>query len=178
MATRPKANHTPLKTVLASRQRPGGPRHWLMKSEPEVFGIAHLAGMGSSPWDGVRNYQARNFMREMEIGDQVLFYHSNAKPSGVAGVAEVSRTAYPDHTAWDSHSVHFDAGSTPENPRWWMVDVRFVRAFPRVLALDQLRARPELNEMLLFSRSRLSVQSVSPEHFAWVVQFAEGAENG
>ena len=149
------------------------PHYWLMKTEPEAFGIDTLKKQRVAPWDGVRNYQARNFMRAMAVGDQVLFYHSNAKPSGVAGLAEVAKTAYPDHTSWDSKSDHFDAGSTPENPRWSMVDVRYVRTFPRVLALDELRQIPALAGMLLFQRSRLSVQPVSPEHFAFIVQLSD-----
>jgi predicted RNA-binding protein with PUA-like domain len=147
-------------------------QYWLMKSEPDAFGIETLRKQGVGSWDGVRNYQARNYMRAMAVGDQVLFYHSNAKPSGVAGLAEVVRTAYPDHTSWDPKSDHFDAGSTPENPRWSMVDVRYVATFPRLLALDELRDIPQLAGMLLFQRSRLSVQPVSPEHFAFIVRLA------
>ena len=148
-------------------------RHWLMKSEPDVFSIADLKQKRTSPWDGVRNYQARNFMREMALGDQVLFYHSNAKPSGLAGLATVSRLAYPDHTQFDAASEYYDPASTTTAPRWWMVEVRFERAFPRVLALDELRRMPELSDMLLFSRSRLSVQPVSPEHVAIILRHVE-----
>ncbi len=150
-------------------------QHWLMKSEPDVFGIAHLRAQGTAPWDGVRNYQARNFMRAMRVGDRVLFYHSNAKPSGVAGLATVARIAYPDHTSWDSANDHFDPGSTPEQPRWSMVDVTFVRAFARVLALDELRQVPALSGMMLFNRSRLSVQPVERKHFDLIVKLAEKA---
>ena len=148
-------------------------QHWLMKSEPDAFGIATLKKQRVAPWDGVRNYQARNFMRAMAVDDRVLFYHSNAKPSGVAGLAVVARAAYPDHTSWDSNSKYFDAASTPEKPRWSMVDVRFVAAFPRVLALDELRTIPELSGMVLFQRSRLSVQPVEAQHYALIVQLAE-----
>jgi predicted RNA-binding protein with PUA-like domain len=132
-----------------------------MKSEPETFGIAELERMGTSPWDGVRNYTSRNFMRAMAPGDRVLFYHSNASPSGIAGLAEVARTAYADHTSWDPASPYFDAKSSPANPRWSMVDVRFIRAFPRLLALDELRRVPELTGMLLFHNTRLSVTPVA-----------------
>ena len=147
-------------------------KHWLMKSEPDAFGIETLKKQGVAPWDGVRNYQARNFMRAMAVGDRVLFYHSNAKPTGVAGLAEVARSAYPDSTSWDSRSKYFDPASTPEAPRWSMVDVRYVATFPRVLALDELRKVPELSGMLLFSRSRLSVQPVEPQHYAVIVALA------
>lgn len=149
--------------------------HWLMKSEPDAFSLADLRRLRTSAWDGVRNYQARNYMRAMAVGDRVLFYHSNAKPSGVAGLAEVSRTAFPDHTAWDPASPHFDAASTPETPRWWMVEVRFVAAFPRVLALDELRGIPALAGMELFRRSRLSVQPVGEQEFALIEQLGARA---
>jgi len=148
-------------------------RHWLMKSEPDAFSIDELKRKGTSPWDGVRNYQARNFMREMQLGDRVLFYHSNAKPSGVAGLAEVSRLAYPDHTQFDQRSDYYDPASTTAAPRWWMVELRFVQKFPATLALDELKRMPELSDMLLFSRSRLSVQPVSPEHYAIIVRRAD-----
>ena len=115
-------------------------RYWLMKSEPDVFGIEHLRAKGVEHWDGVRNYQARNFMRdEMKVGDLILFHHSNAKPPGVAGVARVVREAYPDHTSWDPESYYFDPKSTPEQPRWFMVDVGYVETFPTFLPLDELR---------------------------------------
>lgn len=149
-------------------------KHWLMKSEPDVFGIDTLKRKRVAPWDGVRNYQARNYMREMKVGDRVLFYHSNAKPSGIAGLAEVARTAYPDHTSWDPQSDYFDAGSTPEKPRWDMVDVKYVSTFKRLLSLDELRGIAELSDMLLFSRSRLSVQPVGKEHYDFIVRLANG----
>lgn len=148
--------------------------HWLMKSEPDVFGIDTLKTKRIAPWDGVRNYQARNYMREMKVGDRVLFYHSNAKPSGVAGLAEVARTAYPDHTSWDPTSHYFDAGSTPEKPRWDMVDVKYVATFKRLLPLDELRGIAELSDMVLFSRSRLSVQPVAKLHYDFIVRLADG----
>ncbi len=147
-------------------------KYWLMKSEPDVFGIDTLKQKRVAPWDGVRNYQARNYLREMHVGDRVLFYHSNAKPSGVAGLAEIVRTAYPDHTSWDPRSDYFDAGSTPEKPRWDMVDVKYVSTCKRLLSLDELRGIAELSDMLLFSRSRLSVQPVSKQHYDLIVQLA------
>jgi len=144
-----------------------GIKYWLMKSEPDVFGIDDLARVDSEPWDGVRNYQARNFMRdEMRVGDMVLFYHSNSKPSGVVGVARVCREAYPDHTAWDEKSKYFDPKSDPDNPRWFMVEVEFVEKFPAVVALQALKAVDELKEMLVIRRGmRLSIQPVTAEEF-------------
>jgi predicted RNA-binding protein with PUA-like domain len=141
---------------------------WLMKTEPDVFSIRDLRRMRVSPWDGVRNYQARNFMRAMAVGDLVVIYHSNAEPSGIAGLAEVARTAYPDHTAWDAASPYHDPKDGPAIARWSMVDVRFVAEAKRFLPLDQLRAEPQLADMLLFSRSRLSVQPVEDRHLAWI----------
>ena len=136
-----------------------------MKSEPDVFGIDHLRKMKRSPWDGVRNYQARNHLRAMQVGDQALFYHSNAKPSGVAGLCEIVKAAYPDHTAWDPASPYHDPKDGPEVQRWSMVDVRFTAMLPRFLALEDLRRIPELAGMVLLTNSRLSVQPVSDEHF-------------
>src|SRR5690348_1805853 len=114
---------------------------WLMKSEPEVFSIDDLAREGKTSWEGVRNYQARNFMRdEMQVGDRVLYYHSNADPTGVAGLARVARTGYPDPTARDPQSDYFDPKAGDDDPRWYMVDVAFEERFPRVITLDELRA--------------------------------------
>jgi predicted RNA-binding protein with PUA-like domain len=108
-------------------------RHWLMKSEPESYSIADLERNGSTSWEGVRNYQARNFMRDdMRVGDPVLFYHSNASPPGVAGLARVSRESYPDHTSLDPGSPYFDPRATAAEPRWYMVDIEFVERFPAV----------------------------------------------
>ena len=145
-------------------------RYWLMKTEPDVFGIEDLRRKRSEPWNGVRNYQARNFMRDMAVGDKVLFYHSNAKPSGVAGLADIGKTAYPDPTQFDPKSEYFDAKSPKAEPRWSLVDVRFVDVFKRFLPLDELREVPELAGMLLFSRSRLSVQPVEKKHFDLIVR--------
>ncbi len=138
--------------------------YWLMKSEPDVFGIDDLAARPDQTehWDGVRNYQARNFMREMKTGDRVFFYHSNAQPPGIVGIAEVAREAYPDFTAWDPESKYFDPKSTADNPRWFMVDVRFVRKFEHIVTLDELRANPKLTDMPLVRRgNRLSVMPVT-----------------
>jgi predicted RNA-binding protein with PUA-like domain len=149
------------------------PRHWLMKSEPEVFGIEHLQAKGTAPWDGVRNYMARNHMMAMQVGDRVLFYHSSCEPPGVAGLAEVARTAYPDHTQFDPKSDYYDPKSTPEKPRWQMVDVRFVKALPRLVGLAELRAVPELSRMGIFTHGRLSVTPVTPEEYAIILELAE-----
>ena len=150
--------------------------HWLMKSEPETFGIEALAALPkkTTAWDGVRNYQARNFMRAMRMGDRVLFYHSNAEPPAIVGTAEVVRLAYPDATAWDPTDHHFDPKASADNPIWDMVDVQLEKIFAEPLSLDVLRAEPALNGMeLLRKGSRLSVQPVSAEHFAVVLQLAK-----
>lgn len=152
-------------------------RHWLMKSEPNDYSIDDLERDGTTHWDGVRNYQARNLMRDqMSVGDAVLFYHSQLRPPGVVGLAEVVRDAYPDHTAWDPDSKYFDPKSSPEDPRWFMVDIAFVRKFDRMVTIDEMRERPELEDMVLLKRSRLSVQPVTPQEFEVIVAMAEGLE--
>ena len=108
--------------------------YWLMKSEPDVFGIDDLKRVKKEPWDGVRNYQARNYMRdEMKKGDKILFYHSNTDVPGVVGIMEVSKEAFPDHTSWDKKSKYFDPKSSEENPRWFMIEVKYVSKFPRTV---------------------------------------------
>ena len=146
--------------------------HWLMKSEPHVYPWSQLVEDGSTHWDGVRNYQARNLMRdEMSVGDMVLFYHSNCKPPHVAGVAKVCREAYPDFTAQDPSSNYFDPKASPENPRWMMVDIEAVEALPEIVELGGMRECAELEGMPLLQRGqRLSVQPVSAEHFTIVCQ--------
>ncbi|MCS6290633.1 MAG: EVE domain-containing protein [Nitrospira sp.] len=153
-----------------------GRHYWLMKSEPEVFSIDDLARSPkrTTSWDGVRNYQARNFMRAMKIGDQVLFYHSNANPPAVVGVAEVVKTAYPDATQFDKRDSHYDPASKPDQPRWDMVDIRFVRKFVAPLSLDLLRAQAGLEGMeLLRKGSRLSVQPVRTGEWNEIIRLAE-----
>lgn len=141
-------------------------QYWLMKSEEDVYSIRDLKKDGVTCWEGVRNYEARNLMRDqMKVGDWVLFYHSNAKPPGVAGIAKVAKRAYPDHYAFDKKNPYFDPKSDPENPRWFMVDVEFVEAFGEVLPLDEIRATPALAEMALLKKLRLSVQPVKKEEF-------------
>jgi predicted RNA-binding protein with PUA-like domain len=141
-------------------------RYWLMKSEEEVYSIRDLEREGTTCWEGVRNYEARNLMRDqMKVGDGVLFYHSNAKPPGVAGLAKVATAAYPDHFAFDKKNRYYDPKSDPENPRWFMVDVAFQEAFGEILSLEEIRSTPELGEMALVKRARLSVQPVEKEAF-------------
>jgi predicted RNA-binding protein with PUA-like domain len=146
-------------------------RYWLMKCEPEAYTIDELERDGSTSWEGVRNYQARNFMRDdMKVGDGVLFYASNAEPSGVAGVAEISREGYHDHFALQKGHHYFDPDSDPENPIWYMVDIRFVEKFPGIIPLAALKATPGLEKMVVTQKgSRLSVQPVTPQEFEIVL---------
>jgi len=137
-----------------------------MKSEPDVFSIRDLKASKVTCWDGVRNYQARNYMRdEMKPGDGVLFYHSSSEPSGIAGISEVVKEGYPDYTAFDPKDVHYDPKSDPQNPTWYMVDVKFVRAFKSVIPLSTLRKTPGLRDMLLLRHGRLSVQPVTAKQW-------------
>ena len=150
--------------------------YWLMKSEPSAFSIQDLRKVRNRTtcWDGVRNFQARNFMRAMKKCDQVLFYHSNADPPAVVGIAEVVTEAYPDDTAFDPKDIHYDPKSTPGRPLWDMVDIKLVRIFPRPVGLDQLRREPGLKRMeVLRKGSRLSVQPVRPEEWRIVLKLAE-----
>lgn len=151
------------------------PRYWLMKSEPGSYSISDLERDGSTGWEGVRNYQARNLMRdEMRVGDGVLFYHSNADPTGVAGLARVSRTAYPDLTARDPASHYYDPKATDEDPRWYAVEIEFVERFPEVVPLATIRETPGLEEMPLNRKSRLSVQPVTEREFGIVKRLGRG----
>lgn len=151
-------------------------QYWLIKSEPNVFSIRDLAKAPrkTTHWEGVRNYQARNFLRAMQKGDRCLFYHSNADPPGVAGVVEVVREAYPDATAQDPQSDYHDPKATAGNPIWSMVDVKLVEAFAREIPLDELRATKALAGMELLRRgSRLSVHPVTAAQFATVLKLAK-----
>ena len=137
-------------------------KYWLVKSEPDEFSIDALQRVGTEPWSGVRNYQARNHMRAMRKGDLVFFYHSSCEVPGVVGVAEVSTEAHPDPTQFDPKSDYFDAGSKREEPRWSLVDVKFKRKLKRVITLTELKERPELDGFALLSRgNRLSVLPVT-----------------
>lgn len=142
-------------------------RYWLMKCEPAAYTIDDLARDGETSWEGVRNYQARNFMRDaMQVGDGVLFYASNADPSGVTGLAQVSRAGYPDHFAWRQGHRYFDARSTPDKPLWYMVDVAFVERFAETVPLAALKAARGLEQMMVTRKgSRLSVQPVTRAEF-------------
>lgn len=147
-------------------------KYWLMKSEPDEFSIDALSKVGVEPWSGVRNYQARNYMmKDMKVGDGILFYHSNCAVPGVAGLAEVASTPYPDPTQFQRKSDYFDAASKPEEPRWWLVDVGFVRKFKRVVALDELRAQAEaLGDFALLRRgNRLSVLPVTAAQYKHIL---------
>ena len=154
-------------------------RHWLMKVEPSAYSIDDLARDGSTSWEGVRNYQARNFMRDqMQVGDGVLFYASNADPSGVTGLAEIARAAYPDAYAWKKGHTYFDAASTPEKPLWYSVDIRFVERFPRVVSLDTLKSTPGLQDMVVTKKgSRLSIQPVTKREFDIVTKLGRSTVN-
>jgi predicted RNA-binding protein with PUA-like domain len=150
--------------------------YWLIKSEPDVFGIDHLAARPNQtePWDGVRNYQARNMIRDqMKCGDQVFFYHSNCDEPGIVGIMKVVREGYPDHTAFDPESKYHDPKSDPENPRWFMVDVRYVRHLKRIITLAELKQRQDeaLDGFpLLRKGTRLSVMPVSPEQWELILR--------
>jgi predicted RNA-binding protein with PUA-like domain len=146
---------------------------WLMKSEPDVYSIEDLERDATQGWDGVRNYQARNFMREMAVGDLAIFYHSSAKPPGAAGVCRICRRAYPDPTQFDQKSEYYDPKSDEQSPRWWMVDVEFVERFPELLPLQGMKNDPKLKGMRVTQKgSRLSVQPVEPQHFKRVLELA------
>ena len=149
-------------------------RYWLLKSEPDCYSIDDMERDGRTFWDGVRNYQARNFMRDdMHPGDLAFFYHSGANPPGIAGVVEIVSTGYPDHTQFDPTEDHFDPKSTPENPRWIMVDVEFRATFDDVIPLADLKGRDGLEDMVVTQRgSRLSVQPVTPEEWEQVIELA------
>ena len=141
--------------------------YWLMKSELSSYSIDDLKRDKKTSWEGVRNYQARNFMRDqMRVGDLVLFYHSNAEPPGVAGIAKVCKLAHPDRTAWEPKSKYYDAKASPQNPIWMMVDIEFVEKFPHFISLEELKKTKSLESMRVLQKgSRLSVQPVSKEHF-------------
>jgi predicted RNA-binding protein with PUA-like domain len=150
-------------------------RYWLMKTEPGTFGIDHLAKAPrkTTGWDGVRNYQVRNMLRdEMKKGDQAFLYHSSTDVVGIAGIVEIVKEGYPDPTAFEKGHHHFDPDSDPEEPRWYMVDVRLKRKFSRIITLDELRrhAHKELKEMLLLRRgNRLSITPVSDAQWRFIV---------
>lgn len=149
-------------------------KYWLMKSEPDVFSIDDLKARpgGREPWDGVRNYQARNFMRDqMQVGDQVFFYHSNCKEPGIVGIAEVASEPYPDPTQFDPDSKYHDPKSDPDNPRWMLVDVKYKRHLKRVIGLREIKQHAEALEglQLIKRGNRLSVMPIDPQHWDYIL---------
>ncbi len=147
-----------------------------MKTEPDVFSIDALKKMKRAPWDGVRNFQARNFMKSMKAGDLILFYHSSTNPPGVSGLARVSKEAFPDHTSWDKKSSYYDPRSTKEKPLWFMVEVEFMEKFPHYTTLDEIRGEPRLQKMMVIRRGmRLSIQPVTKDDFEVVVKLGRAA---
>ncbi len=155
------------------------PNYWLFKSEPDAYGFDLLEREGKTPWSGVRNYQARNLMKEMNVGDLGFFYHSSTKIPGIVGIVRVIRAAYPDFTARDPKSDYFDPKATDEKPIWEMVDVAFERALPRFVSLAELRANAKLAPTMVLLRkgSRLSVQPVSKRDWGIVLAMAERPES-
>ena len=152
-------------------------RYWLFKSEPSSYSFTDLLGEPGqvAEWDGVRNYQARNFMRdEMKVGDGVLFYHSNAKPPSVVGIARIAREAYPDNTAWEPGSRYYDPKSSPDNPTWLMVDIQGERELLRPVTLQEIRERANLGDMLLVRRGmRLSIQPLTRQEWDEIIAMSE-----
>ena len=142
-------------------------KYWLMKSEPDAYSFEQLKKDKTTLWDGIRNYQARNFMmQEMSVGDQVLFYHSNTKPPGVIGLAKISKPAVPDPTAFDKKSKYFDEKSDKKNPRWFCVEVQYLKAFKNYVSLDEIKATTSLKDMKVVQRGmRLSIQTLTKKEF-------------
>jgi len=150
-------------------------QYWLMKTEPTVFSIDDLMEVKSEPWEGIRNYQVRNMLRDdLKKGDLALCYHSNSKPSGVAGVMEVVKEGYPDYFAWDKKSKYFDIKSDPENPRWFMVDVKFKEKFSRIVSLTELKEENKLSEMKVVQRGcRLSIMKIKKVEFDHIIKLSK-----
>jgi predicted RNA-binding protein with PUA-like domain len=152
-------------------------RYWLMKCEPEAYTIEQLARDRTTSWEGVRNFQARNFLKQMKAGDLALFYASNANPSGAAGVAEIAREAYPDPVQFQKGHDYYEPKARPEKPYWYTVDVRYVETFPRVVALEVLKRAPGLNKMMVVQPGRRpSVQPVTAEEFEIVTTLGRGTD--
>lgn len=164
---------TAKKTVSAAKPTR---RYWLFKSEPSAFSIGHLAHAPkqTAPWDGVRNYQARNFLRDdVKVGDQVLFYHSREEPLGIFGTMSVAKAGYPDFTAFDSNSKYYDPSSNPDQPRWFMVDMKLIQKFPEPITREMLIEDAVTAKMLVMKRGmRLSIQPVTPEEWQAVHRLA------
>ncbi len=153
--------------------------YWLFKSEPTAYSYQDLLSDEVAEWDGVRNFQARNFLRDqIKSGDSVLFYHSNTKPPSVIGTATVVKDGYPDHTAWDPNSEHPDPKSSPENPIWYMVDIAPLQQFLNPVALDDIKSNPDLSDMLLIRRGmRLSVQPITEVQYKIICEMGEDTKN-
>jgi len=151
-------------------------RYWLVKSEPETFSFDDLttSPKQTTQWDGVRNFAARNHLREMKKGDRVFFYHSSSKPAAIVGIAEVVQEAYPDHTAFDPNDPHYDPKSKQESPSWYMVDIKAVKALRTPVTLEQVKKTKGLEKMALVRLGRLSVQPVTEEEFEKVMKLSEG----
>ena len=151
--------------------------YWLLKSEPGEFSLDDMERAGVEPWDGVRNYQARNWIRDaMQVGDQAFFYHSNCKEPAIVGIVSVASEPYPDPTQFDPQDKHFDPKSDPRRPRWYLVDVRFERRLARPILLKELKARPELAELPLVRRgNRLSVMPVTEAQWRFILRLENAA---
>ena len=147
-------------------------QYWLMKSEPDTYSIDDLQSFGMDHWDGIRNYQVRNFFRDqMQVGDQSFFYHSNCKVPGIVGTMEIASKSYPDHTAFNPSEKYFDSKSDPENPRWLMVDVRYIRHLDRMITLSELRLQKQIADMKLLQRgNRLSVLPLSKKEWQYILE--------
>lgn len=144
-----------------------------MKSELDVYNLDHLKADGTEPWDGIRNYEARNMMRDqMKPGDLILYYHSNCKPPHIAGVARVASDPYPDPTQFDASNHYFDPKSDPNNPRWILVDISYVTTFKETIGRDVLQEDPLLQEMVIFKRNRLSITPVTQQEFERICEIA------
>ena len=154
-------------------------QYWLMKSEPLTYGIDHLAALPqqTDTWEGIRNYQARNMIRdEMKKGDLAFFYHSNCKPPGIVGIMEIVKESYPDHTAFDPNSKYYDPKSSPDKPRWMQVDVKLKQRFKQIIALDELRQQPELANMRVLQKgNRLSITPVSKKEWQVICEIAKAS---
>ena len=150
--------------------------YWLVKSEPSDYSFSDLLSETNqtAEWDGVRNYQARNILKsEMKIGDKVLYYHSNSNPSQIVGTAVVVKAGYPDFTAWDPKSKHYDPKSTPENPKWFMVDLKAEKLLKKPIPLQEIKNNKDLNEMILVKNSRLSVQPVTEKEWVEILSMTD-----
>ena len=146
--------------------------YWLMKSEPDAFSIDDLKRVGTEPWDGIRNYQVRNMIRDrMQPGDQAFFYHSNTKVPGIVGLMEIVTEGYPDDTAYDPDAKYYDPKDDPANPRWYRVDVRYIRHTERVIPLTELKADEALADLPLVRKgNRLSVMAITPAHWRYILE--------